>query len=130
MRSRGTATSQLIWGRDPLQRIGRRCPPDPRRRPEAAYRLEVLACPGLVLGVSGHLLQGRVYGGIERQVHALVHVSSSTSGSLPPGPVAGHLVIGGGIHQPDVALAGPGEPPALHEGVLPVEALVVFQQEG
>ncbi|MNH12204.1 hypothetical protein D3C79_717390 [compost metagenome] len=97
---------------------------------EAAHRLEVLARPRLVLGVPRHLLQGGVYGVIECGCHGAVDVSLQQQRLAARGAVAGHLLLGGGIHQPDVALAGPGEPPALHEGVLAVQPLVVCQQEG
>lgn len=79
----------------------------------------------LILGVFCHLLQG----GINGSVHAGVDIAIQQRLAIR-GPVTGNLFIGGGIHQPDVALTGPGEPPALHEAVLAVEPLVVLQQEG
>ena len=97
---------------------------------EAAHRLEMLPGPRLVLGVPRHLLQGGIYGVIEGGVHGAVNALLQQQWLAAPVAVAGHLLLGGGIHQPDVALAGPGEPPALHEAVFTVEPLVVLQQEG
>ena len=80
----------------------------------------------LVLGVFRHLLQSGINGGI----HPGINITLKQQRLAASRAVAGNLFLGGGIHDPNVTLPGPGKPPTLHELVLAVEPLIVLEQIG